>query len=202
MVKTGMRGAYTWFQSSAHYLSVLIDRVPSIVVGKYVAISAYEGAQLTLTGDEMKMGWQQYSRISLSPIIQRPSEIPQNQFDEWYTFTGLKPLDITEVFINYGGFTLAQSASDNPFLPESVKKKNVKEHSIMNQRQKRFWQQIEENKPDSFLAESDKLIVVSKDPDVISELKSFFNQSSFQLPNKASFRNNLGSSESYFAKKI
>ncbi len=202
MVKTGVRGPYTWFQSTSHYLSVLVDRVSDIVVGKYVAVSAYEGAPLKLTGDEMQLGWQQHSKLSLSPIIQRPSEIPQNQLDEWYTFVDLKPLSISEIFINYGGFSLAQSASDNPFLPDSVKQKNTKENSILNQRQKRFWAQIESCKPESFLAESDKLIVVSRDPTVVAELKEFFSQSSFQLPNNASLRNKISVQQNSLSKKL
>lgn len=202
MVKTGLRGPYTWFQSSSHYLSVLIDRVPSVVVGKYVAVSAYEGEPLTLTSDEIKAGWQQHSKLSLSPIVQRPSELPQNQFDEWYTFTSLKPFQISEIFINYGGFSLASTTNDNPFLPESVKQKNTKENSILNQRQKRFWEQLEQNNPESFLAESDKLIVVSRDEEVIERLREFFLQPSFRLPNNANLRTKLKFDSDSFSKKI
>lgn len=202
MIKTGTRGSYTWFQSSSHYLSVLIDRVPEVVVGQYVAISAYEGEPLHLTSDEIKTGWQQHSHVCLSPIIQRPSEIPQNQFDEWYTFNSLKLFSISEIFVNYGGFTLAPSTNDNPFLPESVRTQNLKENSIMNQRQRRFWNQMELCQPESYLAENEKLIVVSKNQYVIERLKSFFMQSSFRLPSQVSLHHKLGSSYINSSKKL
>lgn len=202
MVKTGTRGSYTWFQSSSHYLSVLIDRVPDVVVGHYVAISAYEGEPLHLTSDEIKTGWQQHSHVCLSPIIQRPSEIPQNQFDEWYTFSSLKIFSISESFVNYGGFSLAPSNNDNPFLPESVRYQNAKENSIMNQRQRRFWNQIELCQPETYLAESDKLIIVCKNPYIIDQLKCFFAQSTFRLPSQVCLNHKLTKLYSTSGKKV
>jgi hypothetical protein len=186
MIKKGVHGEYTWFQSTENYLTVLVDQVKELVVGKTVAIVAYEGEPIRLTQEEMKAGWQQLSTVALSPIIDRPSEIPQNSYDEWYAFAGVSALPINESFATCGGFSLDQSAGENPFLPQSLKKKQI--DTTLRKRQERFWKQLELLKPESYMAETDKLIVVTKNPALVARLNDFFSKGSFRLPNNARLR--------------
>ena len=71
------------------------------------------------------------------------ASIPYDQYDEWYIFITPTTFENYEVFVNYGGFSLHDSEFE--------------------EMQERFWQQLEYIAPESFLAEGDNLIYVTKD---------------------------------------
>ncbi len=177
MIKKGKHGVYIWFQVTNNFLTALIDAVPDLVVGKYVAIASYEGERYRLRSEEIKAGWQQINDIALSPVIGQVSELPNNQFDEWYIFDRLTPFVIKESFINYGGFSLARRNIDNPFLPAAYKQQLSRGSELSQDREARFWRQIETVEPETYVAESDKLIVVTRNQRLAVKLNAYFNRS-------------------------
>lgn len=177
MIKKGKHGVYIWFQVTNNFLTALIDAVPELVVGKYVAIASYEGERYRLRSEEIKAGWQQINDIALSPVISQASELPNNQFDEWYIFDRLTPFVIKESFINYGGFSLARRNLDNPFLPAAYKQQLSQGNDQGQDREARFWKQLEEVKPETYVAENDKLIVATRNPRLAVKLNNYFSRS-------------------------
>ena len=202
MIKTGNHGEYTWFESSNSYLSVLVDQMPDLVVEKYVAITAYDGDPLRLRGDEIREGWQQISNVALSPVIEQPFDVPQNQYDEWYVFPKLIPFSFNESFINYGGFNLDESVNDNPFLPSSYKKQQNSGNAILKQRQDRFWKQLEESGAETYLSENNKLLIVTREQQLTDVLHEYFSQSSFNLPHTTKLGRMMRQTFSNLAKKV
>ena len=182
MIKTGVHGDYSWFESTNSYLSVLVDQLSDLVIDKYVAITAYDGDPLRLRSEEIRDGWQQINNVALSPVVQKAYEIPQNQYDEWYVFPDLIPFTFNESFINYSGFNLIEGDNDNPFLPASYKKQQNAGNAILKQRQKRFWKQLEESGAETYLAENNKLLIVTRNSQLVDVLQKYFNEASFNLP--------------------
>ncbi len=202
MIKTGNHGDFTWFESSNSYLSVLVDQMPNLLVDKYVAITAYDGDPLRLSGDEIRGGWQQISNVALSPVIEQPFDVPQNQFDEWYVFPKLAPFSFNESFINYGGFNLDDAVNDNPFLPASYKKQQNAGNAILRQRQDRFWKQLEHSGAETYLSENNKLLIVTREPDLTEILHKYFTQSSFNLPHTTKLGRMMCQTFASLAKKV
>ncbi len=190
MVNSGKQGPYTWYQSKFHYLSTLLDQVPEIVVGKYVGVSAFDGQPMEITKNELRNGWEMQGQLALSPVVRRVTELPHNQLDEWFTFLTMEPFTVNERFVRCGGFSLVEPAGDNPFLPASARQ-TMGSDTAQGQRQKRFWQQINAVRPESYIAESDKLIVVSRNPEVLEQLEEFFNQPQARLMQQGSMHNKL-----------
>jgi len=174
MIKKGTHGVYTWFQVKNNYLTTLIDSIPELVVGKYVAIASYEGEHYKLRSGEIKSGWQQINDIALSPVVKQAGDLPNNQFDEWYIFSKLIPFIIKESFINYGGFSLSKRKMDNPFLPAAYKKQLTENSTLADDRESRFWKQIELVEPETYIAENEKLIVVTRNQELIRMLDGYF----------------------------
>ena len=199
MVKKGVYENYTWFQSSSNYLSELVGQVSSLVVGKYVAVVAHDGEPLGLTRDELRSGWQQMNQVALSRLVQRPAEIPHNHFDEWYSFTQLRPFTIDESFVNYGGFSLECRESAKP---SPSPKRPIALPSLAKQRLERFWHTMMRVMPESYLLENDKLIVVTCNPELVIELDAFFANARFRLPIKSGLTHRLGALLSDLPKKL
>lgn len=202
MIKKGTHGAYSWFQLNNDYLSSLIFGVQELVVGKYVAIVAYDGEPYRLRSDEIKAGWQQSNSVALSPVVQRPLELPVNQFDEWYIFPRLTPFMIKESFINYGGFSLSDKKIDNPFLSKAYQKK-LNEHSVTGSaKEERFWKQLELVEPETYIAETDKLIIVTSNQDLVKRLDHYFSSKALSVTGKNRFSNKIRETFQNLPKKI
>lgn len=145
MVFSGERDDYSWVEwdSRAPSLRDLLEAFPKIVMGRYLVNTSFDSGSLPLTESESADGWDKYSRLALSPVITSLSQIPFDQYDEWYVFESSRRFDDHEVFVNYGGFSLHTEL----YLDAT----------------ERFWRQLSIIEPETYLSEGDNLLFVTKD---------------------------------------
>jgi hypothetical protein len=146
---TGKHGDYFWVEWSEDFLGDLLFAFPQIVLKKYLVNTSFDSGSLVLAPTETEHGWRKHNELALSPAIKEVSQIPKDQYDEWYIFTSPATFDNYEVFINYGGFSL---------------------HNFFLEHQERFWQQIERLAPESFLAEGDNLICITRNESLYNQV--------------------------------
>jgi hypothetical protein len=133
----------------------LIHAVPEIVTGRYIVNASFDSGPLSLSAEEKQAGWKNLESLALSPKITSVRQVPYHQYDERYIFENPpleSMLEDIEVFINFGGFSLI-----GEFVDEI---------------QKRFWLQMMRLKPESYLAEGDNLIFVTKNRDIFRRISS------------------------------
>ncbi|MBN2085141.1 MAG: hypothetical protein JW748_07925 [Anaerolineales bacterium] len=149
-VITGQRGEFHWIVWDSQFLGELVSAVPGIVAGKFVIVTSFDSGPF-IPSDELKnRGWILKSGLAYSPRVTSPDELPSNQFDEWYVFASRREISPPEVFINYDGFRLRYYAAD------------ITLHGYLE----RFWLQMERLQPESYLAEGESLIFVTRDADL------------------------------------
>jgi hypothetical protein len=120
---TGSKGAYEWLSSSEHGLRDLIQVSQNLVLGKFLAITSFDGGAYSPSDAEKSAGWRSRSGIAYSPKLLDISHIRNGGFDEWYVFendvelggvfpAAANPLETVPkkrevcVFVNYHGFAL------------------------------------------------------------------------------------------------
>jgi hypothetical protein len=167
----GARDGYRWYQSAQPSLGELLDRVPSLVVGRYVAVTSYDSGPLRLGEDEHRIGWTSSEAVAYSPHIANPREIPTDGYDEWYVFRRTTSLERPEVFVNYGRFGLQ---SPGPFLdrldPTWDSSLAREQDDWLATCQRRFWNQLARLQPETYLAEGDNLFCVTRNEKAFESL--------------------------------
>jgi hypothetical protein len=155
---SGTHGDYSWIEwsSPSGYLYDFIHAFPEIVLQKYIAVTSCDSGPLVPTDEERQDGWFSEGEIAYNGPIGDINAIPNDQFDEWYIFSQMSKLPPIEVFINYGVFSL----SDPKELFSGWDAAMV---ANRYQQQERFWQQLTELAPESYLAEGERLIFVTRD---------------------------------------
>src|SRR5688572_15983583 len=172
---TGARDGYRWHQSAQHFLHELLEHVPSLVVGRYVAVTSFDSGPLQLGDDERRGGWTSTDGVAYSPRITDPREIPSDGYDEWYVFRSPIRLAKSEVFVNYGDFSL-QSARPilNQLAPTWDRPLATHQHDWVAACQERFWNQLVRLQAETYLAEGDNLICVTRNEETLDALREFF----------------------------
>ena len=139
---TGKHGIYQWLEVADSYPWDLLQAAPKIVQGKYLSITSYDSGPLPLAPEDLKQGWSQHGALAVSPCIRSLDLLPGDQFDEWYIFPEPTPFDDYKVFVNYSGFSL--------LFPEYLPL------------QEQFWTQVERLAPESYFAEGDRTLWVTR----------------------------------------
>jgi hypothetical protein len=155
---TGESSSFKWFQAGYRSLAELMEAVPDLVRDRFVVVTSLDSGPLGLTADDIALGWRQSGALAVSPKSPAPRSLPKGEWDEWYIFEELPPARSPEVFVNYGGFSLCPDPG------------NEWEQA----RVERFWGQLAEWWPESYLAEGDNLICVTRSETVIPALVRFF----------------------------
>src|SRR4051812_38654244 len=147
--KSGRRGDYYWFESAELPLYKLLSQIPEVARGRHVAVTAFDSGPLRLSEEEKASGWRSVEGVAVSPLVDDPEAVPNDQFDEWYIFEALPPVIRPEVFVNYVAFSL-----QDPAL--------LAHYYDLPDLQERFWQQLAAIRPESYLAEGSNLICVTR----------------------------------------
>jgi hypothetical protein len=155
---TGEGFNFHWFQASDLSLGALVEAVPDLVRDRFVAVSSFDSSPLRLTPEDLASGWRQSDSLAVSPKSSSPCSLPLGEWDEWFVFKDFKSMRSPEVFVNYGGFSLCPEPG-NDWQQVTVE---------------RFWRQIVDWGPESYLAEGDNLICVTRGQTVIPSLFRFF----------------------------
>jgi hypothetical protein len=149
---------FRWFQAYDLTLDALVVGVPQLVHDRVVVVSSCDSGPLRLAPEEMEAGWLQLGPLAVSPRASAPRWLPQGGWDEWYVFEDVPPARSPEVFVNYSPFSL-RPEPDNECQQAAIE---------------RFWGQVAEWWPESYLAEGDSLICVTRAEAVIPALERVF----------------------------
>jgi hypothetical protein len=155
---TGEWRNFHWFQASDLSLGALAMAVPELLRDRFVLVTSFDSGPLRLTNDEIASGWRQAGSLAVSPKSPSPSSLPLAEWGEWFVFEEIPSLRSPEVFVNYGGFSLRP----NP------------ENEWQQAALQRFWGQMAEWCPESYLAEGDNLICVTQAERSIPALVRYF----------------------------
>ncbi len=159
----GKQGEYFWIEWSDLSLSNIIELCPEIVLGHHVAITAFDSGPLALSSDERLAGWEMIGDVACSPRISAANQLPLGEYDEWYVFAERQPLGEHEVFVNYCGFSLTDTELMVQKLdPTWCKESAVELAGVCRAQQERFWNQLGLIRPESYLAEGDFAICVTR----------------------------------------
>lgn len=163
---TASHGEYSWLVTE-HDLREFLQLCPSVLLGRYVAVTGNDGTSMTLTQDEIAAGWTQVGGIAYSPMLRRIDGLPHpgDNFDEFYVFrsptqlgerhtdnvfeTGIVPGRV-RVFVNYFDFLLYE------------------EPDLANL----FWKQMGLIQPESYLGDTQQhLTFVTRNLELFSFVK-------------------------------
>lgn len=170
---TGSEQGYNWLAYHGKYsvLHKVIEACPEILLGKTLAITAFDSGPMHLTDEEKSAGWWSDDKIAFSPRIEDVDAISCNQYDEWLIFkSSPKGLGDVEIFVNYGGFSIAPKESI--YAPwDSTWDKSALD--IDREMRERFWSQLARIAPESYLAEGDAFLFASQNSSLVSCASSF-----------------------------
>lgn len=154
-MKKGFRNKYSWFQMSEENFSIddFRRKFDSHLLGKYICVTAFDSALLTISPDEKNNGWRTLNGIAISPKIKNDSEIPTAGFDEWYIFSSAPTkFAVEEKFVNYSNLDLSEDSDDVT----------------------RFWTEIEKHQPQIYISEGNRLTIASSDKELIRRIESLW----------------------------
>jgi hypothetical protein len=154
---TGKQGDYWWLevQAAVPCLHDVLEACPALVLGRYVAVTSFDSGPFKPSDKERIAGWTADGAVAYSPEVQSPDELPLDQYDEWYVFERPTRIAGTEVFVNYGDFSLLARPADDEAARQCVL-----------DIQRRFWTQLGRLRPETYLAEGDRLALVTARRDI------------------------------------
>jgi len=159
IMKITQVGDYYWTVFTEPMLD-LANTVIQSHIKSFLHITSFDSGPLRINDEEKIQGWQQMDTIAVSPSLNQGTEVPYDNYDEWYiSQSTLEFPDSFEVFVNYGSFTLED--------PKVLTKNDDKtwergRFDFLDSMQERFWNQINIIKPDTYLAAGDRDVLVSK----------------------------------------
>lgn len=139
---SGRHKNYYWIEWGQLSLKDLLGRVPDIVLDRCLVNTSFDSGSLMLSDEEREQGWCSTGVVTYSPRISDVLSIPSDQFDEWLVFS--QPADVQDwkPFVNYCGLSLTD--------PQYA--------SLQTE----LWEQIERVRPESYLADGDRLIFITQ----------------------------------------
>jgi len=180
-LNTGENGEWTWFESPDNTLATIIEQCSNALIGRYIAVTAFDSGELTPTVEERAAGWTKKGTVALSPKTTRANvnALPYDNYDEWFVLTLPRTFDYDHGFVSYGEFSLvpaeqlrrdADPSWDKPSLDAAIERRDGL--------QKRFWATLNRIRPETFIADGDSpMTVVTRNPDVAAKFAATFSQS-------------------------
>jgi hypothetical protein len=150
---------YYWIEGNKFDLHDLVRKCPELLIGKTVAITAFDSGPLSPNDEEKGFGWYSKEDVFYAPKISDPEKLPYEQYDEWYIFDELKEFKPIDVFVNYGSFFLRDPSYQLKGIDPTWDKIGL-QHQIDGQRemQEKFWGYVCQIKPRSFVMDGDCFI--------------------------------------------
>lgn len=171
-IKRGTRDQFHWLLAYDYALSDILRACPDVVVGKHVAITAFDSGPIRgLSEKDRKAGWELRSEIAYSPQIATVEEFDSfydDSYDEWYVFGS--PADLGSR-IDQQTRNIFQTPPANgevvPFVNYHDLGLNSPEHPVASL----FWQQMSWINPVVYLSDNQTwLTVVSADATLIESV--------------------------------
>ncbi|MEP6663418.1 MAG: hypothetical protein ABJC04_07105 [Verrucomicrobiota bacterium] len=169
-IETSKHGDYWWLTSDSS-LGILLEHCPEIVLGRFVAVTAFDSSPLKLTQDELNRGWSENDCVAWSPKILTTDILPHDGWDEWYIFPSQSLFKPKELFVNLGSIGLRDPA----YLLENIEPTWDRAGVIMEIErrrhvQKRFWSQLFSIRPETYLADGDELIFATSNSELFARV--------------------------------
>lgn len=163
----GEHNGYYWLISPASIPS-LIDTILQFHHGLRLCITSFDSGIIRPSDAEREMGWAMRGNVMVSPPLSATLEIPYDQYDEWYLLNSPSFADDEfEVFVNYGGFTLVPlDETDTPFY-STLGKTSLDDLAPI---QTRFWSQLTNIQPDTYIAMGDLDVIVSRNNNFLEQV--------------------------------
>ncbi len=168
-MKTGVENEYHWLVSNEE-----IPSLDKIIIqyhsGYTFYLATFDSGPLTPSPEELALGWKVDGEIMVSPPLSNSVIIPHEQYDEWYLSEGiLKFPEDLERFVNYGGFRLHEENETSKMANSTWERSRGDD---MRPLQDKFWKQLKQIDPVTFVAVGDNDIVVSKNEELIKYVMS------------------------------
>jgi|SRR3984893_8382623 len=172
MAKTskGSEGNYFWLvqpldpQNTSRPLTNLVGNCPEVLLNNYLIVTSLDSGPLQPSNQQLFNGWRRNGKLTTSPRISNPGEVPFGWFDEWYVFDKPTVPSEVEVFVNYGTFSLGDRypAVTTMYIGSD---KSAVDKMVQGalELQQRFWEQIETIEPLSYVANGNSFIFVTRD---------------------------------------
>lgn len=164
----GSEGGYEWLVAKRS-LGDLLSVCPEIVIGKFVAVTAFDSGPVVPTEEERVSGWNSQFGIAYSPKIADVNAIPyDNCYDEWYIFD--EPTEIGRAAEQGSNIFEAWQSEETVF-------QFVNYHLGLHLERHReladlFWIQIRRIGPDVYLADcQDWMTMVSKSKELFAAVR-------------------------------
>lgn len=181
----GSHGQYQWLTSVDQDISSLLQICPNVLLGKYLAVTSMDSAQLLLTDQEKSDGWwtaeagriymdkpdgtrEDRGKVAYSPRLVSVHGLPYETheccagYDEWYVFDQAPAAGEIEVFVNWLGFRLY----DPTWL------------WIID----RFWDHLERLAPESYIAEGSVFTFATRNASLFAAAVAGFAAAAKQAP--------------------
>jgi hypothetical protein len=169
MVRSGQHGRFHWLVASSSLPSLAAATV-RFHPGSRLCITAFDSGPIRPGPEEEVRGWMTRGNVMVSPPLAEGLEIPHDQYDEWYLLDDPPPPGWEpEVFVNYGGFTLAAIEEVLRTYDPTWDKHGL---DYLVPIQERFWAQMEQVDPISYVAMGDQDVVVSRRREFIEHLRA------------------------------
>lgn len=169
----GEHGVYCWIQTTAIYLDHLVRNVPEAFLGKYVAITAFDCGPFHPNAEERKAGWSMHENVGLSPRVTDVGILPYDNHDEWYVLEEPTWFRCEETFVKWGRFSLRDPAylleNYDPTWDKKLMQEDIER--ILDQ-QKRLWANLERLNPETYVADGDRLIFVTRNSEIFHAVRN------------------------------
>lgn len=155
----GKHGRWRWFVSRSQ-----IRDLPRLVLrehaGQRLWITTFDSGTITPNAEQVAAGWKVVDDAMVSPPLAEGIEIPCDECDEWYIFSDDRPrLRGFEEFVNSGGFNLADPRAMAESFDPTWERSDL---NWLYPIQKRFWQQIDNLSPVSYVGTGSNTVVVTQ----------------------------------------
>jgi hypothetical protein len=154
MLTVGSQGVYQWLVTEQEF--DLLQLCPEVVLGKYLAITSIDSGPLVPTDKQKAAGWESRGQIAYSPKVETVASLPRDGWEEWYIFGA--PTDLGTSHLGENVFEVPQEQGHVSVLVNycfALDRPELKDLATL------FWQQIEWIRPESYVADGDRLNFVS-----------------------------------------
>jgi hypothetical protein len=175
-IYTGSRDGFEWLSLGTRHalLGSLLETIPEVVVGHFVAVNSFDSSPITPNDDEKALGWFCDGEVLWTSRIADPQILPRGGYDEWYVLDSQTKLPRLERLVNHPAFTpaiedWAALLRDNPSLDPQPDRHLVRLLEL-------FWQQMRQVDPISYVAEGDCLNFATRDRVVFTRVLEWSRQ--------------------------
>ncbi|MEO9953136.1 hypothetical protein [Nonlabens sp.] len=144
----------------------LIYKFPEFILDKYLAIVSFDSDSFLPTKSELNRGWIYENEIAYFDQITE-SELSQDSlfdiYDQWLIFDNRQRFNSMDIYVNFSGFSVDMNESRKTF-----------ELSVT----KRFWNEVDQIKPQKFILNGDKFIIGTNNQMEFEKVKSIYSLNS------------------------